>query len=290
MTTTELLQKFSSLNIWRQGDQRAPHKPFVILTALAELQRKGSSRISYAEKKDHLIRLLKDFGPQRKSYHPEEPFARLANEKETIWILEGDLPINTKSPSTNRLIEANATGQFSANIEGFLLKNDAAARELAQMILDEHFPPSIHEDIIDAVGLDMAIIKAIRDPAFRNKIMIAYERRCAICSFNVQLGDTYIGLDAAHIKWKKAHGPDTETNGLLLCTMHHKLFDRGAFTVNEKMEIMISDQAHGTFGFQEWLMDYQGQKLRLPQRQQYYPEPSFTDWHVREVFHGRYRE
>lgn len=120
--------------------------------------------------------------------------------------------------------------------------------------------------------------------------MIAYERKCAICNFNVQLGDTYVGLDAAHIKWKKAQGPDIESNGLLLCTMHHKSFDRGAYTITDRMEIMVSDQAHGTFGFNEWLMDYHGKKVRLPQRQQYYPEPSFTEWHVKEVFHGRYRE
>lgn len=243
----------------------------------------------YAEQKDHLTQLLKDFGPQRQSYHPEEPFTRLSNDKNNLWLVNSDGSIDTRSPNSKKLIQTNTSGQFTPEIEGYLTNNESAISDLAQAILDEHFPGSIHQDIIDAIGLNLTI-RQMRDPAFRNKIMIAYERRCAVCNFNIQLGDTYIGLDAAHIKWKKAHGPDSEVNGLLLCTMHHKLFDRGAFTLNSKMEVMVSDKAHGTYGFKEWLMDYHGTSIRLPQRKSYYPEPSFTTWHVNEVFHGEYRE
>lgn len=161
MNIPELLHKFSSLNIWQQGDQRAPHKPFVILTALAQLQRTGSSKLIYKEQKDHLIRLLKDFGPPRVSYHPEQPFARLANEPTRIWTLESKSPIDKRNPRSNVLIQENASGQFSPDIEMFLLENPSSVRELANMILNEHFPSSIHEDIIDAVGLDLHILKQI---------------------------------------------------------------------------------------------------------------------------------
>ncbi|AHM63162.1 hypothetical protein D770_24585 [Flammeovirgaceae bacterium 311] len=88
---------------------------------------------------------------------------------------------------------------------------------------------------------------------------------------------------------EKAHGPDVEQNGLLLCSMHHKLFDRGALTIGKEMEVLVSTKAHGTFGFQEWLMKFNGQKIRLPQRQLYYPDQKFTEWHVNEVFQGEYR-
>lgn len=290
MTNEELIQRFASINIWRKGDQRAPHKPLVVLTALANLQQKGTSRLIYAEHKDHLVQLLKDFGPQRRSYHPEEPFVRLSNDKSNLWQVNSTELLDTKSPNSGTLVRTSAFGQFTNEIEQHLRNHPSAVTDLALAILNEHFPGSIHQDIIDAVGLNLTVLRQVRDSAFRNKIMIAYERKCAVCNFNVQLGDTYIGLDAAHIKWKKAYGPDSEENGLLLCTMHHKLFDRGAFTLNDKMEIMVSDQAHGTFGFKEWLMDYHGAKIRLPQRKHYYPEPSFTSWHVSEVFHGSYRD
>jgi len=69
-----------------------------------------------------------------------------------------------------------------------------------------------------------------RDPAFRQKVLKAYEWRCAVCGFDVKLGTVAIALDAAHIRWHQAGGPDVENNGLALCVLHHKTFDLGAFT------------------------------------------------------------
>jgi putative restriction endonuclease len=72
-------------------------------------------------------------------------------------------------------------------------------------------------------------------------------------------------LDAAHIRWHQAGGPDIEGNGLALCALHHKTFDLGAFTVREAV-VLVSDTAHGTAGFEEWLMAHDGRPLRDPQR------------------------
>ena len=113
---------------------------------------------------------------------------------------------------------------------------------------------------------------------------------CAICGFDVNLGLQPVALEAAHIKWHQAGGPDEEVNGLALCSLHHKLFDRGAFTLSNELEILVSEDAHGTAGFQEWLMRFHGEKLNFPQRQIYYPNEDYTSWHVREVFQGEYRE
>jgi putative restriction endonuclease len=93
-----------------------------------------------------------------------------------------------------------------------------------------------------------------------------------------------VGLEAAHIKWHQAGGPDAEINGLALCALHHKLFDRGAFTLSDSIKIEVSERAHGSTGFDEWLMAFHGKQLYPPQRGSYYPEPKFIDWHVREVF------
>jgi len=69
----------------------------------------------------------------------------------------------------------------------------------------------------------------------------------------------------------------------------HRLFDRGAFPVSPGLHIQLSDQAHGTHGFAEWLGAYHGKPLRPPQRPSYHPEPTFVAWHVREVFQGEAR-
>ena len=127
-------------------------------------------------------------------------------------------------------------------------------------------------------------------PNFREDVLKAYEYKCAICGFDVRLRHLPIGLEAAHIKWHKAGGPNQVVNGLTLCVMHHKLFDRGAFTLSRQWKILVSDDAYGSVGFQEWLMQFHGKKINFPQRLYYYPKIDFIGWHVREVFQGAYRE
>ncbi|MCF8039765.1 MAG: hypothetical protein K9K79_10665 [Desulfohalobiaceae bacterium] len=68
--------------------------------------------------------------------------------------------------------------------------------------------------------------------------------------------------------------------------MHHKLFDRGAFTITDDMGMQVSEIAHGTSGFNEWLLAFHGRPIRSPQRPTYFPKSSFVEWHVREVFKG----
>jgi Type I restriction modification DNA specificity domain len=47
-----------------------------------------------------------------------------------------------------------------------------------------------------------------RDPAFREKVLLACEYRCCVCVHDLRMGGHAIGLEAAHIKWFQAHGPD----------------------------------------------------------------------------------
>jgi putative restriction endonuclease len=116
------------------------------------------------------------------------------------------------------------------------------------------------------------------------RVLRAYEYSCAVCGFDVRLGTMSVALEAAHIKWHQAGGPDEESNGLALCTMHHKLFDRGVFTLSEKMRVIVSESANGTKGFQEWVITFHGSSIRAPQRPNYYPDKVAVEWHVSEVF------
>src|SRR5690606_11094939 len=124
-----------------------------------------------------------------------------------------------------------------------------------------------------------------RDPLFREIILKAYEYQCAVCGFSVRLRHQLLALEAAHIMWHQAGGPDVEVNGLALCATHHKLFDMGAFTVTEEMRMLVSDEVNGV-GAQEWLKQHHGKSINPPQKKAYYPNPEFTTWHVNEVFKG----
>ncbi|QTA78318.1 HNH endonuclease family protein [Desulfonema limicola] len=293
MDNTFIKEKFRNLTVWKSGSQRAPHKPLLILYAIGRLLKDSERMIPYAEVDAKLTELLIAFGPYRKQHHPEAPFWRLKNDQ--IWDLKNaDKVEETKGKDAKKphLLKYNVQGGFPEDIYNRLKQDFSLVKEIVQELLNDNFPATIHEDILMSVGIDMEYgeLKRKRDPEFREKILRAYDYRCAVCGFDVRLGHYPVALEAAHIKWHQAGGPDTEVNGLALCSLHHKLFDRGAFTLSDNLEILISDRAYGTTGFNEWLMRFHGNKINAPQSKTYLPDNSFRNWHLREVFQGEFRD
>jgi putative restriction endonuclease len=294
MSRESVLRSFEELKIWRRGDERAPHKPLLVLYALGRWQRGETGGVPFREVDPALTSLLKEFGPFRQSDHPEQPFWRLQNDD--VWEVRADAPMKTRTGSTdvpkNELLAHNAKGTFSPVVQEALRADPTLITEIAGRLLETHFPESIHSDILEAVGLDLAarMTRKPRDPRFRQRVLTAYEYRCAVCGFDVRLGTVSIALDAAHIHWHQAGGPDHETNGLALCVLHHKVFDLGAFTVNKEGVLLVSDLANGTAGFEEALLRHHGKPVRPPQRQEWRPAHHSLEWHGSEVFKGATRE
>jgi putative restriction endonuclease len=202
------------------------------------------------------------------------------------------LPLKTGDtiPRVAALRSPEVRAGFSDDVQAALAADPGLVTAIAGRILEQHFPESLHQDILDAVGLtfERTLTRRRRDPDFRRRVLNAYEYRCAVCGFDVRLGSVSIALDAAHIRWHQAGGPDEETNGLALCVLHHKIFDLGAFTVSDGL-VLVSDQAHGTSGFHETLMAHHGKAVREPQRPDWRPGPEHLAWHGREVFKGEPR-
>ena len=294
MDREAIIQTFETLSLWRREGERAPHKPLLVLHAIGRLLRDGPRLIPYSEIDEDLERLLREFGPRRANYGTHYPFWRLQNDG--IWeITDADQIRQTASGDALRsdLIRYDVSGGFPEDIAHQLQNDSTLSFDIIQSLLDAHFPSSLHEDILQAVGIEfpLPIFNQQRSNInFRANILRAYEYKCAVCGFDVQLGTSPIALEASHIRWRQANGPDEVINGLALCSLHHKLFDRGAFTLSGQLEILVSEEAHGSVGFQEWLMRFHGEQINFPQRQSYQPHESFIDWHIREVFQGNYRE
>ena len=301
MNRAELLKRFSNVTVWKKGDKRAPHKPLLILYMLGRLQRGETGSVSFKEIDSEVGKLLDEFGPPRKT-QPIYPFWYLQNDG--LWQLtniepssDGTLgPPPTKTFIRNRHVH----GRFPADIENLLCSEPETLRRIAAGLLQDNFPATLHSDILQATGLNLettvipdrrqADSKKARDPRFRDRILKAYEYRCAVCGFSVRLGNASVGLEAAHIKWHQAGGPDEECNGLALCSLHHSLFDRGAFSLDNERKLIVSENAHGNIGFDEWLMRFHGNEIQPPQRSSYMPRNDFTQWHINEVFKGNPRE
>ena len=74
-----MLERFEQLNVWTRGSERAPHKPLLVLHALARLSH-GQESVPFTPVDEVVGALLREFGPPRKSYHPEYPFWRLQSD------------------------------------------------------------------------------------------------------------------------------------------------------------------------------------------------------------------
>lgn len=294
MSRDWLLGRIDELNVWRSGDQRAPHKPLLLLYALGRLSRGERSPVAFRELGPELARLLEEFGPARSSYHPEYPFWRLQNDE--LWIVQCERPVELRASNTDpprsELENANAMGGFPDQVQESLVADLTLLAEVAQRLLSRHFPGSIHDEILDAVGLELTgkVYRQRRDPAFRRRILTAYEYSCALCALDLRLGTVSVALEAAHIKWHQAGGPDTETNGLALCSLHHKTFDLGAYTISPEGVVCVSDQLMSDSPESERvLLRHHGGRLRSPQRPEQQPDAAFLEWHRQEVFKGSAR-
>lgn len=294
MIDQELLKQFKNINSWKNKGIRAPHKPLLILLALGEIQRGNTGFIPYSIIEPKLKNLLIDFGPPRKTVYTTFPFIRLAND--SLWQFNKPDLLNTKQDYTSKYLQANdVQGKFPDEVVQQLIAKPDLLCKIAELILAQNFPETLHQDILDAVGLNIVLntsgSKQIRkrDPLFRESILKAYEYQCAVCGFSVRLRNKILALEAAHIMWHQAGRPDEEVNGLALCATHHKLFDLGAFTVSHDLQMLVSDEVNGQ-GADLWLIQHHGKSIKPPQKKDFYPNPDFTAWHVNEVFKGGYRE
>lgn len=77
MSQSSIIDRFRTLNTWRRDAEEAPHKPMLVLYALGRWHTSRIAQIPFAEVDRDLTQLLRDFGPERASYHPEYPFWRL---------------------------------------------------------------------------------------------------------------------------------------------------------------------------------------------------------------------
>ena len=289
MTLDELHRKLTELNVWKRGDECAPHKPLLLLWAMGRAARGEDRLVSFGEVEEPLTGLLRHFGPPRRAYHPEFPFRYLATDG--LW----EVP-HVSSWGKKHLRDQGVAGGLPEPLYRLLASDPTGARLAARRLLDEHFPASMHQHILEAVGLwgiaeaeDRVSHRPRRDPRFREAVLTAYERRCAVCDFDLRLKDDLLGLEAAHIQWHSHGGPDRVANGLGLCTFHHGAFDRGAIGLVEDesgpgYRLLVSREVHGTSPAVRWLLDYHDRPIRPPQEGAGDPADRYVAWHTRQVF------
>ena len=117
---------------------------------------------------------------------------------------------------------------------------------------------------------------------FRGSILANYRERCCVCGMPIpEL------LIASHIiPWKVREDLRLNpSNGLCLCVLHDKAFDRGFLSIDDKYKVVISPTVQA-YSSQEvvktGLLAYNMQPISLPDR--FMPEKKFLEVHRNEYF------
>lgn len=292
---TAFLKQLAQLNIFRKKEVRSPHKPLQLLLALGQVQSGNDSPLPFASVEKALRDLISEFGPKNArsdAGNVSQPFWRLQNDG-VFWVVESDVPIRTDQsggPRLSDLRQGNARAFFTPEILAAMKRNPGLISQAAKQLLDAEFASSLHQEIANAVGLDLdtTSISSRRCVSFRANVLRAYNRQCAICGYHVRLRDRTVGLEAAHIQWHAFNGPDKVNNGLALCPTHHKLFDLGAFTLStsQRPTIAVSREVERSSGAGAWLTDFADKPITLPVEAEDYPAHDVIAWHHEHVFKG----
>lgn len=282
---------------WSRHGERAPHKPLLLLYALSRLQNDNTSRASYEIFHRNMLNLLENFGPTRNVHHPEFPFVRLANDG--LWELTfpagADSITNVEQPSSKQLIAARAVGRLRSVDEQQLLRDPSTIHATIRRLLAANWPQSLHADICAALGLtpnesDRSTKRRVGQPAassdrFRQRVLRAYEYRCAMCRWDARIDDKQaVGLDAAELHWRALGGSSETDNGLSLCTRDHKLFDLGLLSLTDDLRIAVSRRLVVRGPAAEAVLGLSAERVVSTQDPTDSPSRANIGWHRKAVF------
>lgn len=128
-------------------------------------------------------------------------------------------------------------------------------------------------------GEPMLVRPRLGQGTFRVAVTDAYGRACAVTTEH-----SLPVLEAAHIKPFAENGPHAVTNGLLLRSDLHRLFDRGYVTVTPKGHFEVSQRLKSDFKNGKTYYALHGQALHLPANPAERPDPQLLAWHNEHKF------
>lgn len=293
VVAAQALERLISLRQYERNGRRAPHKPLLALLALSRLASTGSSATPWSVAEERLADLIAEFGPPSKTNPAQSaayPFTHLRGDG--VWVLDRDVPMDNVGP-----LRQGVTGRLEESLERLLLSQPEAIPAVARALVDTQFPSTVAPDVLLAVGFDpedqafsaTALPDADerrRSAAWRAEILEGWDRQCAFCGYDGQAAGMPVGLDAAHVQWFTREGPDTLDNGMALCVLHHKLFDRGMLGLDDGLSVIVSRRFSARTAQGRAVYDLHGHRLAARSGT---PLPALphVQWHQREVFQGR---
>ncbi|GAB7190843.1 HNH endonuclease [Kineococcus sp. NUM-3379] len=178
------------------------------------------------------------------------------------------------------LLRKIAAGVFVPVFPVYVIEDDTAARQFV-IALDESLRflrDPLHPTPDERRYAERITKQRLHQPEFRGRVIRAYSTRCAIC--RLAHGEL---VDAAHIVDDKdaALGQPVVSNGLSLCSLHHRAFDRGFLGISPDYEVRIdSDLLEEVDGpmLRHGLQEMHGRRLDVPVRKADRPDRERLAW------------
>lgn len=177
-------------------------------------------------------------------------------------------------------------GRFASNImvgRTYHTDADHDAQLLWNQVHTASTVASVAETMIEEApryGREFLSRARLGQGSFRTLVIDAYRRRCAMTGES-----TLPALEAAHIQSCADLGPHQVSNGLLVRSDFHKLFDAGLVTVDPNYRIQISGRIRDQYFNGRAYYRLHGQEsAALPEDSQDHPNPEFLRWHNENRF------
>lgn len=113
---------------------------------------------------------------------------------------------------------------------------------------------------------------------FRDFVMVGYGNLCAITGTVIRY-ESYMNLEAAHIKPKSHGGLYLPNNGLALNRDLHWAFDKGFFTLNDNLEVQVHPRTTS-----DYLQSLNGKQIRVPSNPFFVPDMECVRYHRGAVY------
>lgn len=185
------------------------------------------------------------------------------------WIpMPADFPLNTVQGKTYDLDEG----------EGRKLWNLLEERLTQRSIISVQ--RNVAEGVVGRMFSDPTLARRrLGQGAFRILVTDTYERQCAVTREH-----TLPVLQAAHIRPVTKAGEHLVTNGLLLRSDVHRLFDLGYVTITPDLKFRVSNRLDEDWRNGKIYYAYDGEEIHVPKDPARRPDAGVLEWHADTVF------
>ena len=115
---------------------------------------------------------------------------------------------------------------------------------------------------------------------FSDNVKTIYDNKCCITGIS-----TRSILNSSHISpWSEdIENRGNERNGILLSLILHKCFDTGLLSIDDNYKVIVSKHVNDE-SLRSYLKSFEGKKITLPVRKEYYPDKELLRNHRKLIF------